>query len=198
MCGTPDEILCQFRAGEDSRAEFKRVVIRGRRVLGPDRDDLASDMVAFANAEGGTFFIGVDDSGAPLGIPRASLDLVERWVVDIATDLCDPPIRPVLRRAVVPGPSGDVRILLAEIRRGLYVHGTSRGRYHLRVGSTKRDLDPTELARLFQERGREYVFDETQVFGSSVESLDWNRTGWRRSSGAPRESLGWTCCATPV
>ena len=68
----------------------------------------------------------------------------------------------------MPGPSGDVMIVLAEIRRGLYVHRTSRGRYHLRVGSTRRDLDPTELARLFQDRSREFLFDERKVFAATT------------------------------
>lgn len=171
MFDTTDQILRQLRAGEDSRAEFKRVDLKGRRVVGPDRDNLAAGLVAFANAEGGTFFLGVDDSGAPTGIPRDKLDIVEQWVVNIATDLCNPPIRPVFRRAVVPGAGGDVTIVLAEIRRGLYVHRTSRGRYHLRVGSTRRDLDPTELARLFQDRGREYVFDERMVYAATADEL---------------------------
>ena len=43
------------------------------------------------------------------------------------------------------------------------MHRTSGGRYYTRVGSTKRDLTPMELARLFQQRGREYVFDEEPV-----------------------------------
>ena len=175
MFATADEILRQLLAGEDSRTEFKRVDFKGRRILGPDRDNVAAGLVAFANAEGGTFFLGVDDCGTATGIPREKLDLVEQWVVNIATDLCDPPIRPVLRRAVVPGPSGDVMIVLAEIRRGLYVHRTSRGRYHLRVGSTRRDLDPTELARLFQDRSREFVFDERRVFAATVDDLSRTR-----------------------
>ncbi len=45
-----DEILRQLRAGEDSRAEFKRVDIRGRRILGPDREKVAAGFVAFASA----------------------------------------------------------------------------------------------------------------------------------------------------
>ena len=175
MFATADEILRQLLAGEDSRTEFKRVDFKGRRILGPDRDNVAAGLVAFANAEGGTFFLGVDDSGTATGVPREKLDLVEQWVVNIATDLCDPPIRPVLRRAVVPGPSGDVAIVLAEIRRGLYVHRTSRGRYHLRVGSTRRDLDPTELARLFQDRSREFVFDERKVFAATADDLSRTR-----------------------
>ena len=175
MFATADEILRQLLAGEDSRTEFKRVDFKGRRILGPDRDNVAAGLVAFANAEGGTLFLGVDDSGTATGVPREKLDLVEQWVVNIATDLCDPPIRPVLRRAVVPGPSGDVMIVLAEIRRGLYVHRTSRGRYHLRVGSTRRDLDPTELARLFQDRSREFVFDERKVFAATADDLSRTR-----------------------
>ena len=175
MFATADEILRQLLAGEDSRTEFKRVDFKGRRILGPDRDNVAAGLVAFANAEGGTFFLGVDDSGTATGVPREKLDLVEQWVVNIATDLCDPPIRPVLRRAVVPGPSGDVAIVLAEIRRGLYVHRTSRGRYYLRAGSTRRDLDPTELARLFQDRSREFVFDERKVFAASADDLSRTR-----------------------
>ena len=175
MFDTVDQILRQLRAGEDSRAKFKRVDFKGRRILGPDRDNVAAGLGAFANAEGGTFFLGVDDSGTAPGVPREKLDLVEQWVVNIATDLCDPPIRPVLRRAVVPGPSGDVMIVLAEIRRGLYVHRTSRGRYHLRVGSTRRDLDPTELARLFQDRSREFLFDERKVFAATDDDLSRTR-----------------------
>ena len=118
MFDTVDQILRRLRAGEDSRVEFSRVELRDCGVAGPDRDNLAAGLVAFANAEGGTFLLGVDDSGKPTGIRRDKLDVVEQWVVNIATDLCDPPIRPVLRRAVVPGPSGDVTIILAEIRRG--------------------------------------------------------------------------------
>ena len=109
MFDTIDQILRQLSAGEDSRAEFKRVDIKGRTVRGPDRGNLAAGLVAFANAEGGTLFLGVDDSGTPTGIPRERLDLVEQWVVNIATDLCDPPIRPVSVRASSPTGSRSSR-----------------------------------------------------------------------------------------
>ena len=39
MFDTVDQILRQLRAGEDSRAEFKRVDVKGREILGPDRDN---------------------------------------------------------------------------------------------------------------------------------------------------------------
>ena len=175
MFDTNRQVLRQLRAGEGSRAEFERIDIEGHRVRDPDRHELAAGLVAFANAEGGTFFLGVDESGTPTGIPRGKLDLVEQWVVGIATDLCNPPIRPVFRRVMVPAAHVEVTILLAEVRRGLYVHRSSRGRYHLRVGSTRRDLAPTELARLFQERGCEYVFDECLVHGATADALSRTR-----------------------
>ena len=175
MFDTADEILRQLSAGEDGRAEFKELRYGRRGVISPNTDDLAAEMVGFANAEGGTLFLGVDDSGTATAIPHVHLDVVEQWVINVASELCNPPIRPALKRAVVPGAGGDVTIVLAEIRRGLYVHRTARGRYYLRVGSTRRDLDPVELARLFQDRGREYVFDERIVFDATVADLSQAR-----------------------
>ena len=45
----------------------------------------------------------------------------------------------------------------------------------MRIGSTKRDLTPPELVRLFQQRGREYVFDEQPVLAASVDALNRHR-----------------------
>ena len=161
MFDTPEQIRYQLRAGEDGRAEFKEVRFGDRGVLSPNTEELAGELVAFANAEGGVVFLGVDDSGDARGIPPERLDSVEHWLLDVAAHNCDPPIRPVVRKALLPGDEeGDHCMLLAEVPRGLYVHRTSGGRYYTRVGSTKRDLTPMELARLFQQRGREYVFDE--------------------------------------
>ena len=142
----------------------------------PTPRSLRGELVAFANAEGGAVFLGVDESGGVQGIPPESLDAAEQWLLNVATHNCDPPIRPVVRKVVLPSDSGvDGRILLAVVPRGLYVHRTSGGRYYTRVGSTKRDLTPPELARLFQQRGREYVFDEQPVPAAAVDDLNRNR-----------------------
>ena len=176
MFDTQEEILNQLRAGEDGRAEFKEMRFGSRGVLSPNTEELAGELVAFANAEGGAIFLGVDDSGGVRGIPPESLDAAEHWLLNVATRNCNPPIRPVVRKVVLSSDSGvDDRILLAVVPRGLYVHRTSGGRYYIRVGSTKRDLMPPELARLFQQRGREYVFDEQPVPAAAVEYLNRNR-----------------------
>ena len=177
MFDTPEQIRNQLRAGEDGRSEFKEVRFGDRGVLSPNTEELAGELVAFANAEGGVVFLGVDDSGAVrTEFPPERWDSVEHWLLNVATHNCDPPIRPVVRRVLPPDDQeGDYRILLVEVPRGLYVHRTSGGRYYTRVGSTKRDLTPPELARLFQQRGREYVFDEQPVLAATVEDLNRNR-----------------------
>ena len=176
MFDTRDQILNQLRAGEDGRAEFKEVRFGDRGVLAPNTQELAGELVAFANAEGGVVFLGVDDSGAVRGIPLGQVDMVEHWLLNVATHNCDPPIRLVIRKTLLPGAEGDEeRVLLAEVPRELYVHRTSSGRYYTRIGSTKQDLTPPELARLFQQRGREYVFDEQPVLAATVEDLNRNR-----------------------
>ena len=176
MFDTREQILNQLRAGEDGRAEFKEVRLGDRGVISPNTEDVAGELVALANAAGGVLFLGIDDSGAVRGIPTEHVDTVENWIVNLATHNCDPPIRPILRKEMLPDLAGDEqRVLLAEIPRGLYVHRTSGGRYYMRIGSTKRDLTPPELVRLFQQRGREYVFDEQPVLAASVDALNRHR-----------------------
>ncbi len=176
MFDTADQILNQIRAGEDGRVEFKDVRLGDRGVNSPNTEDLAAELVAFANAFGGAVLFGIDDAGTVAGIPPARVDAVEGWIINVAAHNCEPPIRPILRKVLLPSTAGDERhVLLAEVPRGLYVHRTSGGRYYLRVGSTKRDLTPPELARLFQQRGREYVFDEQAVLAAAVHHLNRNR-----------------------
>ncbi len=176
MFDSREQIIDQLRAGEDGYAEFKEVRLGARSVISPNTEDMAAELVALANAAGGVVFLGIDDSGTVHGIPTAHVNAVEQWIINIATHNCDPPIRSILRKVLLPDMTGDDQcVLLTEVPRGLYVHRTSGGRYYMRIGSTKRDLTPSELARLFQQRGREYIFDEQPVLTATVDDLSRNR-----------------------
>jgi predicted HTH transcriptional regulator len=176
MFDTVDEIQRQLSSGEDSRAQFKEVRFGEHGVRSPGTDEVAGEMVAFANAEGGVIFLGVDNSGLVRGLPDDRIGAVESWVVNVATNNCNPPIHPILRKERLPTSGGsDALVMLVEIRRGLYVHRTSTGRYYMRVGPDKRDLAPAELARLLQGRGRAFVFDEQPVPTATAEDLDRER-----------------------
>lgn len=186
---TPEAVAAQLQAGEDGIAEFKEVRLTADRVDAPHADALAGEMVSFANAEGGAVFLGVDDAGQIVGIPAERAGDVERWVVNVATQNCDPPIRPLIRRFRLPRPDGgSALIMLVQVGRGLHVHRTHSGRWLVRVGSTRRDLTQAELSRLFQERGRIFVFDESVVPAASLDDLD-ERT-LRDALGASK-ALAW-------
>ena len=173
MFDTLEEIRRQLEVKEDARAEFKEVKLGKRGVRSPNTEEMAGEMVAFANAEGGVVFLGVDDDGVVRGLPPDRVRDVEAWAINVASNNCDPPIRPILRREQLAGPDGSDRlVVLVQVRRGLYVHGTSGGRYHVRVGSTKQLLKGGALARLFQERGRTFVFDEQPVPTATMDDLD--------------------------
>jgi len=170
---TREDIESQLRAGEDNFAEFKEIRLRKNSVISPNGESFAGEMVAFANSEGGVLFLGVDDTGRVLGIPEEALGAVERWVVDLASGRCDPPIRPVIRKVRLPDDGGaEVGLLLVEVHRSLYVHATASGRWLVRTGSTNRLLTSQELPRLFQQRGRAFVFDEQPVNTATPEDLD--------------------------
>ena len=176
MFDTPDAAQRQLRAGEDGCSEFKELRFGPHGVLSPNSEDIASELVAFANADGGVVFLGVDDAGDVPGISPERLDGTEQWLLNIATHNCEPPIRPLVRKFLLTDRSEQEKhVLLAEVPRSLYAHRTSGGRYYTRVGSTKRDLTPPELARLFQRRGREYVFDEQPVLSATVNDLNQHR-----------------------
>ncbi len=176
MFDTLDEIRRQLEALEDARAEFKQVDLRAHGVRSPNTEEMASEMVAFANAEGGVIFLGVDDDGVVRGIPPDRANVVESWAINIANNNCDPSIHPILRKERLADPGNSERlVILVEVKRGLYVHGTSSGRHYIRVGATKQLLKGAALARLFQERGRTFVFDEKRVPTATVDDLDDRR-----------------------
>ncbi len=179
MFDTLDEIHRQLAAGEDSRAEFKEVVLGDHGVRSPNTEDMAGEMVAFANADGGVIFLGIGDEGIVRGLPEHRIADIEHWVVQVATNNCDPPLRPTIRRESLPRPDGtDALVMLIEVRRGIFVHGTKSGRHYVRVGSSKQLVTGVQLARLFQERGRAFVFDEQPVYTATVDDLDRDSLDW--------------------
>ncbi|MDE0222905.1 MAG: putative DNA binding domain-containing protein [Spirochaetaceae bacterium] len=175
MAETPEQLAQRIRLGEDSALEIKEVTIAHGRVTGPRRDQLADELAAFANANGGTLVLGVEDRARCVtGIPPAHLDAAERLVADTVQDSITPPLDADIRKLELPGPQdAPVAVLRVDVRRGLSVH-KSPGGYLRRIGSSKRQMEPEYLARLFELRGRSRLrdFGTQAIAGASVDDLD--------------------------
>ncbi len=175
MLDSPEQLLEKIRLGEDSFLECKQVVLAGEKIKGPERDELADELAAFANARGGVLVLGVDDKTREVvGIPADRLDLVERYVSEIVQDSIKPPLLPVIERLALPSADGRARpVLRVEVTRSLFVHRSPGGYLH-RVGSSKRQMESDYLARLFQQRSQTRLirFDEQVVTDASLGDLD--------------------------
>ena len=169
------DLARRIRLGEDSTLELKRVLLSGDRVTGPSRSGFADELAGMANGPGGAVVLGADDrSHEVLGIPVNRLDPVERWVREVCNDSVTPPLDAVIRKIELPNAVGSLRaVLVVDIARSLFVH-KSPGGYFRRIGSSKREMSPEVLARLFQERSQSRVirFDESVVPGTSLDDLD--------------------------
>ena len=81
-----EDIQRQLRLGEDSHWEFKQVVFAGNRLTSPRRHDLADEIAAFANAEGGVLLCGVTDQGDVQSLSRDELVALDAFLVETSTD----------------------------------------------------------------------------------------------------------------
>ncbi len=165
-----EEIKRHMRLGEDSHWEFKEIVFSGNKPKSPSRDDLADELAAFANTDGGVVLCGVTDSRDVQGMSREQMDKLEMLLVEICTDTIKPSIRPtIFRREIEEGKPS----LLVEVPQGYALHNSPGGSFH-RVGSSKRQMTTDEQLRLAQKRAQSRFlwFDKQPVPGTGFGSLD--------------------------
>ncbi len=128
--------------------------------------DMAEELVALANAEGGEIWLGVDDAGVARGLSRS----YEEDVMNISRTACIPPIRPVYEALTVNGlPIARISVPKGPDR----PYYTSRNRYYIRVGSTKRIASCEELVRLFQASGL-FHYDLVELGTAVREQLNFS------------------------
>ena len=186
------DLLKHIALGEDSVLELKSVELKGSKVVGPHRDGMADELAAMANTASGVIVLGVDDTTREIrGIPLDKLDIVEGWLRSICNDSIDPPLDCVIRKLSVPDEQGVERaILRIDVPRSLFVHKSPNG-YFRRIGSSRREMKPEVLARLFQQRSQARLirFDEQIVPGTTVADLNPKLYNRFRTVISPRADL---------
>ena len=173
MSDSLTDLIQKIRLGEDSFFEFKEVQFSGQKISAPHKDSLADELAAFANSQGGTCLLGIDDARRVQGIPLERLDAVETLVRQACMDSITPALLLTIARIELPDATGQLQpILKLDVPRSLFVHRSPGGYMH-RIGSAKREMAPDYLARLFQQRSQARIirFDEQPVPGATLDDL---------------------------
>lgn len=149
--------------GENSGVEFKRDDIKP--------EDLAKEIVAFANFMGGVVLIGVENDGSISGIKREKL---EEWVMNIFRNKIHPFINPYYEEILLE----DKKVAVITIEQGTskpyVVRHNDEERIYIRMGSTSRTATREQQARLYDMGGMLHA-ETLPVSGTSMESLDLER-----------------------
>jgi ATP-dependent DNA helicase RecG len=181
MYGSPEELLREILAGEDSFLDFKEVVFQGHQVRfaggeGRAAEELAKDLSCFANTEGGVIVFGVRRDKERVGIPEEGVDKLQELILNVAQNNLDPPLGHLLLfdRVLLPDSAGVPRLCLKlEIRKALFSVHAPRGRrpYH-RLADQCHEMTMEQQARLFERRGMMMPFEERPVLQASLTALD--------------------------
>ncbi len=181
------ELLELVRNGENSGVEFKRDDVRP--------EDLAKELCAIANLEGGHVLLGVEKDGSISGLTRTAGE-AEEWVMNICRgDHLRPPLIPYWETVAVDERVVGVVTLPADLPDKPYK--AKRGRawqVFIRRGSTSVDASREEEARLYQASGL-VRYDTRAVAGTSLDDLDLRRLHayfeFVREQEAPDDQADW-------
>ncbi len=171
MLWDSEKLLTRLALGEDSHHEFKEIKFAGRHVKSPERNKLADELAAFGNSpDGGTLMFSVSDAGQVRGMSRQQLDTLERLIREICADSINPPLSVIIQKLPLPD---HPAVLVAWVAQSPSVH-KSPGGYYARQGSSKRELSPAALSRLFQQRRKSEQLgtDQAIVGQSGISSFD--------------------------
>jgi ATP-dependent DNA helicase RecG len=133
---------------ESQQLEFKRPAHDLRRTL----ELLADAAVCFANAEGGTIVLGVDDkatsrSAALVGVqPALSLDAIRKGIFDRT--------RPNLTVAARDQEQDGVRLVIIDVIEGIELYANAKGLATRRLGSECLPFPPEQQLEVRRARGQ--------------------------------------------
>lgn len=158
------ELLEIITNGESSGVEFKRDDIRP--------EQLAKEIVAFANVQGGRILLGVEDDGTITGLQRKE---TQEWVLNVFRDKVHPQIIPFYEEIIV---EQNIRVGVITLAPGIskpYVmRHNNREDVYIRMGDRSELASREQQLRLFESGGLLHV-EVLPVTGTSLANIDTNR-----------------------
>ena len=155
------ELTEHIALGEYSTRQFKADIRNG--------ESLASEMAAFANAEGGLILIGVADDGSTPGLLKEDVGRINQLISNAASHLVRSPLTVQTENVAV----GKNRIVIVlNVPKGIdKPYFDKNGVIWLKVGADKRRVNSKEeLRRLFQISGQFHADEMPTKAG--LEALD--------------------------
>ena len=110
--------------------------------------EVAKELIAFANTEGGQIYFGIDDDGFIVGVENPE-DLHLR-ISGVARNNCEPALHP---RFDIKK-HNQIKILIARVDKSKYVHRRNDGKFYKRVGASSVEMSVDELEELIVQRRR--------------------------------------------
>jgi ATP-dependent DNA helicase RecG len=129
--------------------------------------DLATTLIAFANADGGRLLIGIEDDGTVSGLdPVADRQQVER-LLRAAYEFCTPSVQIEYQFA----PYRGHQVLVIDVPVSARVHSHNNGRGYLRVLDRDQPLSADETLRVAFAKGQA-SYETQPVRGATLEDVD--------------------------
>lgn len=158
------ELLEIIANGENSGVEFKRDDIRP--------EQLAKEIVALANFQGGRIILGVEDDGTFSGLKQNN---TQEWVLNVFRDKIFPQIIPFYEEMRIDNQQRVGVITIAPgISKPYMLKHNNREEIYIRMGDRSELASREQQLRLFESGGLLHV-EVLPVAGSSLANLDLDR-----------------------
>ncbi|NEW84925.1 MAG: hypothetical protein GZ094_21510 [Mariniphaga sp.] len=148
--------------------EDKTVFGKAIKNYAPKYEELAKDVVAFANKKGGFLFIGIVDESKELNPDFEYIDAKVFELVRQIQDRTVPSITLKPHQLKVKGQD----ILVLEIPFSQQMHRTSKGEYLIRSNDGNRAIEPHEIATIQAEKGLIIYDQKTWDFHFTSSDID--------------------------
>lgn len=153
------------------RLEDKIAFGRSLKNFAPKYDDLAKDVVGFANKKGGFLFIGIEDKTKEI---NPEFEFTDSKVFDLIRQIQDRTVPSItLKPHRLKVEHNDILVL--EVPFTTQLHRTSKSEYLIRSNDGNRPIETYEMATLQAEKGL-IVYDQ-KTWDLSFESKEADRQG---------------------
>ena len=123
-------------------------------------EKIQNEILAFINSDGGTIYIGVEDDGNIIGIPKEKQDMIDKILSSWIRDSFYPNVNPYVKYFI-----NDKDVLVIQVKKGLdkpyYLKskGPIPTGVYIRIGSTTRQATNSEIRKMIKD-SMGYMFEE--------------------------------------